>query len=109
MILNNKILNKLINSDYIKKIYPMIDRIDTRMFWDGDEELPFYDIELEVHLNDPDITTFNMHEKGFDPHNLINEHMMFILKMAGIDKNTSIIEQVYIKVLGPNGEKIFTY
>jgi hypothetical protein len=50
-----------------------------------------------------------MYEKGFDPHNLINEHMMFILKMAGIDKNTSIIEQVYIKVLGPNGEKIFTY
>jgi len=109
MILNNKILNKLINSDYIKKIYPMIDRIDTRMFWDGDEEFPFYDIELEVHLNDPDITTFNMYEKGFDPHYLINEHLMFILKMAGIDKNTSIIEQVYIKVLGPDGEKIFTY
>ena len=109
MILNNKILNKLINSDYIKNIYPMIDRIDTRIRWDGDEEFPFYNIELNVHLNDPDITTFNMFKKGFDPHYLVNEHMMFILKMAGIDKNTSTIEQVYIKVLGPDGEKIFTY
>ena len=109
MILNNKILNKLINSDYIKNIYPMIDRIDTRIRWDGDEEFPFYNIELNVHLNDPDITTFNMFEKGFDPHYLINEDMMFILRMAGINRNTATIEQVYINVLSPNGEDIYKY
>ena len=49
MILNNNILHKLMNSDYIKSIYPMVDNIKTRMDWDGDDEFPFYDIELIVH------------------------------------------------------------
>ena len=83
----------------------MIDRIDTRMFWDGDEELPFYDIELEVHLNDPDITTFNMYEKGLDPHYLIDFYMMDLIKMVNVSRRD--INQLYIRVIGPNGESIY--
>lgn len=107
MILNNNILHKLMNSDYIKSIYPMVDNIETRMDWDGDDEFPFYDIELIVHLTDPDIRTFNMYEKGFDPHYLIDNHMMFLFKMVGINRNTAIIDQVYIKVVGPDGEIVY--
>jgi hypothetical protein len=48
-----------------------------------------------------------MYEKGFDPHYLIDNHMIFLFKMVGINRNTAIIDQVYIKVVGPDGELIY--
>ena len=63
MILNSKILNKILNSEYIKNIYPVIDRIETRVLWDGDEEIPFYDIDLKIYVNDPDMEISTMYEK----------------------------------------------
>lgn len=107
MILNNKILDKLVNSDYIKEIYPMLDRIETKMDWDGDEEFPFYDLELNMYLNDPDINAFNMYEKGFDPHYLVDEHLMFIFKMAGLDRPSALIQQIYIRVIAENGDLLY--
>jgi len=107
MILNDKIVNKIVNSDYIKEIYPMLDHIETKMDWDGDEEFPFYDLELNMYLNDPDINTFNMYEKGFDPHYLVDEHLMFIFKMAGLDRPSAYIHQIYIKVIAKNGDLIY--
>ena len=53
MILTSKILDKLLNSDYIKNIYPMIDHIKTIVTWDGDEEYPFYDIDLAILVHSP--------------------------------------------------------
>lgn len=41
MILSDKILNKLFNSEYIKNIYPMIDNIDVNVDWDGDDAFSF--------------------------------------------------------------------
>ena len=86
----------------------MIERIDTRMFWDGDEELPFYDIELEVHLNDPNINEFNMIERGLNPAILFLDATQ-LLKMIGVNRNNSTIEQVYTKVFSKDGELLQPY
>jgi len=105
MILTAKILDKLLNSDYVKNVYPMIDHIDTKVVWDGDEEYPFYDISVKIYVNDEDMTTFNMFEKGLDPHYLIDYHMVDLLKFLNVSK--SDLNQVYIRVLGPNGDSIY--
>lgn len=105
MILTTKLLDKLLNSDYIKKMYPMVDNIKTRVVWDGDTEFPFYDVMLKIYVNDEDMTTFNMYEKGLDPHYLVDEYMMDLLKFAEVSRRD--ISQVYIRVIGPNGESIY--
>ena len=105
MILNSKILNKKLNSEYIKNIYPVIDRIETRVLWDGDEEIPFYDIDLKIYVNDPDMEISTMYEKGLDPHYLIDEHMIFLLRFYDISSRD--INQIYIKVIGPDGNVIY--
>lgn len=105
MILNSKILDKILNSEYIKSIYPVIDRIETRVLWDGDEEIPFYDIDLNIYVNDPDMEINTMYEKGLDPHYLIDEHMIFLLKFYDISSRD--INQIYIKVIGPEGNLIY--
>ena len=83
----------------------MIDHIKTIVTWDGDEEYPFYDIDLSIHVNDPDMTTFNMYEKGFDPHYLIQRDLKFMLKMAGI--STRDIIQISVLVKNPNGDIVY--
>ena len=103
--MNSKILNKILNSEYIKNIYPVIDRIETRVLWDGDEEIPFYDIDLKIYVNDPDMEISTMYEKGLDPHYLIDEHMIFLLRFYDISSRD--INQIYIKVIGPDGNVIY--
>ena len=105
MILTNKLLDKLLNSDLIKQAYPMVDNIKTRVLWDGDEELPFYDIAVKIYVNDEDMTTFNMFEKGLDPHYLIDFYMVDLLKFVNVSRRD--LNQVYIRVVGPNGESIY--
>ena len=105
MILTSKILNKLLNGEYIKDIYPMVDHIDTRVVWDGDSEYPMYDIDLKIYVNDPEMTTFSMYERGMDPHYLIDYHMMFLLKFMEISFRNII--QIYVKVIGPDGSVIY--
>ena len=105
MILTNEILDKLLNSKLIKRIYPMVDHIKTRVLWDGDEEYPFYDVVVRIYVNDEDMTTFNMYEKGLDPHYLIDFYMMDLIKMVNVSRRD--INQLYIRVIGPNGESIY--
>jgi len=109
MILTSKNAERLFNSDYIKRIYPMIDKIDVEVVWDGDEDFPFYKLYLTVKLNDPTITSDNMYDKEFDPHYLYEEHLRYLLQFLGISRNTATIEQVYIKILGPDGKEIHNY
>lgn len=104
-MLNNKVANKLFNSDYIKDLYPMIDRIETQVISDGDEEFPFYTLFIMVHLNDPTINSNNIYEKGFDPHYLIQRDLKFMLKMAGI--STRDIIQISVLAKNPNGEVVY--
>jgi len=100
MILTTKLLNKLLNGEYIKKIYPMIDHIDAKVVWDGDETDPLYAFDIEIFLNDEDMNTFNMYERGMDPHYLVDIHMMYLLKFVGISSRD--ITDVYFKVIGPD-------
>jgi hypothetical protein len=104
-MLTNQIANRLFNSEYIKGIYPMIDKIDTHVVSDEEEEFPFYTLFILVRLNDPTINNNNMYEKGFDPHYLINKHLNFMLKMTGINRRD--ILQISIIVRGPNGEEVY--
>lgn len=104
-MITNKIADKLFNSDYIKGLYPMIDRIETHVISDGDEEFPFYTLFIMVRLNDPSINSNNMYEKGFDPHYLIHTHLKFMMKMAGV--NTREIIQISILVRNPDGDIIY--
>jgi hypothetical protein len=104
-MLTNKIANKLFNSDYIKDIYPMIDRIETHVISDDDDEFPLYTLFIVVHLNDSSINNNNMYEKGFDPHYLVQTYLKFMLKMAGI--STRDIIQISVLVRNPNGEIVY--
>lgn len=106
MILTSKILNKLVNSDYIKKVYPMIDHIETKVDWDKDETLPFYDIYLKIYVNDPDMVNIHtMYERGLDPHYLIDKYVGYLLQYINI--STRDISQIYVSVIGTDGEVIY--
>ena len=107
MILTSERAEKLFNSDYIKKMYPMIDKIDVNVDWDGDEDFPFYKLYLTVKLNDPTITSNNMYDKGFDPHYLYDVHLNYLLKFLNINRDTATIQQVFIKVINKDGETIY--
>ena len=46
-----------------------------------------------------------MFEKGLDPHYLIDFYMIDLLKFVNVSRID--LKQVYIKVIGPNGELIY--
>ena len=46
-----------------------------------------------------------MFEKGLDPHYLIDFYMIDLLKFVNVSRRE--LNQVYIRVLGPNGESIY--
>lgn len=106
MKLNSKILDKLLNSDIIKSIYPMVDRIETDVEDDGDTEYPIYSITIKIFLNDDTINAKNMYQKGMDPHYLVDFYMRDLLKFISI--STRDIEQVYINVFDSEGDPIYS-
>jgi len=96
--MNDKLItafSKLINSDIIKNIYPMIDHIDIKNIeWveDGYKETGFlhrqkpgYLINVDVVVDSPDMTHENMYDFDFDPHYLVDHHMESLSKYLGID------------------------
>ena len=105
MKLDSKILNKLMNSDIIKSVYPMTDRIETEVKDDGDIDYPLYTIIVKIFLNDETITSDNMYQKGMDPHYLVDFYMVDLLKFVSI--TTRDIEQVYINVYNTKEERIY--
>jgi len=105
MILTTKLTDKLLNSEFIKKSYPMIDNIKTYVVWDGDEENPLYTLFIGVNLNDPSINSDNLYEKGLDPFYLIRNYVAILLKMAGF--NMRDILQIDVLIRNPNGDAIY--
>lgn len=105
MKLNSKVLDKLMNSDIIKTVYPIIDKIETIVEDDGDDTDPFYKIVVKIYLNDDSITENNMYKKGLDPHYLIDIYMIDLLKLVSV--STREIEQIYIKLFNPEGKLIY--
>ena len=93
---------KLINSDVIKNIYPMIDHIDITSV----DEHPLYAgyiIFIKIYLNDPSINEDNMFELNFDPHWLTEHHIKQFSKYLGID-----LVNINFAVYGPDN-KLITY
>lgn len=97
-------LNKLVNSDIIKDVYPMIDRIVSGIY-DQTSKFSYRNnkfLEFEIYLNDPEITEKNMYEKGFDPHYLVEYHIKKLLPYLGLQDITNLSFIVY----GTDGESI---
>jgi hypothetical protein len=99
-------LKKLVNSELIKDIYPMIDNIDIGVYTsrfvlsDNNKRLVF-----DVHLNDPEITEENMYDRGFDPHYLVEYHIKRLLPYLGFENILSLSFAVF----SPTGELISHY
>ncbi len=89
-------LEKLLNSDVIKNIYPVIGEIEVY-----NSENPFDVLEdtlhLNIYLNNPDANKNNLWDKfNFDEYYLVDHHVRKLLPYIGIDNNkTSIRFSVY--------------
>jgi hypothetical protein len=89
-------LEKLVNSDVIKSIYPVIDEIEIH-----NSDNPFEYLEdtlhLNIYLNNPEANKNNLWDKfNFDEHYLVDHHIRKLLPYLGIDNNkTSIRFRVY--------------
>lgn len=89
-------LEKLVNSDVIKNIYPVIGEIEVY-----NSENPFDVLEdtlhLNIYLNDPDANEENLWDRfNFDEHYLVDHHIRKLLPYLGIDNNkTSIRFSIY--------------
>ena len=91
---------KLINSDMVKNIYPMIDHIDIISV----EEHPLYVgyiMSIKIYLNDPSIDEDNMYELNFDPHYLAEYYIKKYSKYFGLD-----LVNVTFAVYGPDNNLI---
>jgi hypothetical protein len=96
--------SKLINSDIVKNIYPMIDRIEIQGFKGHLRFNDSYDMEVNIYLNDPTITKHNMYEKNFDPHYLVDKHLNDLSKYLGLE-----LGNIRFKVFGPNKNLILNW
>ena len=81
-------LEKLANSGLIKSIYPMVDYIEIKYEDTGASGfgIDFDQIDVDIHLNDPEITNGNMYDMELDPHYLIDYHVKKYLPYFDIDK-----------------------
>ena len=81
-----KVFEKLINSDIIKNIYPMIDHIDVKDFtWNLNGANSGYLIRLDIVVDSPDMTEDNMYDFEFDPHYLVDKYIKDFSKYLSID------------------------
>ena len=99
-------LKKLVNSNIIKKIYPMIDHIDVNVYTSRSVISDKYQwLGFDIHLNDPEITEENMWDKGFDPHYLVDYHIRKLLPYLSLENILSLSFHVF----SPTGELISHY
>ena len=67
-------LEKLVNSDIIKRIYPMVEKIIVE-YGGKTSTGKFNSLDFNIILNDSNINRDNMYEEGFDPHYLMDYHI----------------------------------
>lgn len=96
-------LQKLANSGVIMSIYPMVDHIEIRSVELSPRDR--YDrLEVDIHLNDENITKDDMYDSDFDPHYLIDHWLVQYLPYFDMDK--VIFDFI---VWGPNGDIIYSW
>jgi hypothetical protein len=86
-------LTQVLNSDVLKKIYPMIERAEVFYFES------FNRMFVRIYVNDPEMNGDNMYKKGLDPHYLIDNHLMKFLPYFGYD---SEMGRTGFIIYGPN-------
>ena len=91
-------LEKLANSNLLKKVYPMVDWIE--IFYNKSDNRKGT-LTAIIHLKDPEINSDNMYKKGFDPDYLVSIHFVNFMKYLGIDRMP-----VGFQVYGPEGNLI---
>mgnify|MGYP000067426332 FL=1 len=95
-------LEKLINSDVIKSIYPMIDHIDIKnVRFNSNNFKPGYLINFDIVVDSPDMTEDNMYDLDFDPHYLADKHIRDLSKYLSID-----ISSIFFTVHNLEGDLI---
>jgi hypothetical protein len=100
-------LEKLANSGIIKQIYPMIDHIEIHT--NEDKQFKHHNwapdtIDVDIFLNDPEITSLNMYDKELDPHYLVDKYLKEYFPYFNI--NNSIVDFI---VWGTDGEVIYSW
>jgi hypothetical protein len=96
-------VTKIFNSDIVKNVYPMIDRIEINRM-DYNINLMAYDMSVNVFLNDPTIDKNNMYSKNFDPHYLIQKYISELSKYFDL-----LLHNITFKVFGPDGDLILNW
>ena len=99
-------LEKLANSGIIKQIYPMVDHIEIKYEDTGASGfgIDFDRIDVDIFLNDPNITSENMYDMELDPHYLVEKYLKEYFPYFDIDK--AIIDFI---VWSPDGEIIHSW
>jgi hypothetical protein len=96
--------SKLINSDVVKNIYPMIDNIEIIEFKEHPRFNNAYNMSINIYLNDPTITKNNMYEKNFDPFYLVEKHLKDLSNYLGLE-----FGKIGFKLYGPDGELLLNW
>ncbi len=79
-------LEKLINSDVIKSVYPMIDHIDIKnVRFNSNNFKSGYIINLDIVVDSPDMTEDNMYDLDFDPHYLVDHYIRGLSQYLSIN------------------------
>ena len=98
-----KSFSKLLNSDVLKSVYPMLDHIDIVKVKDNPNFIG-YDMSLNIFLNDPTIDKNNMYEMDFDPHYLVEKHLKHLSKYLGLE-----FHRITFKLYSPDGELLLNW
>jgi hypothetical protein len=81
----------------------MVDHIEIRSV-ELDSRDRYDRLEVDIHLNDEDITSENMYDMELDPHYLIDHYLKQYLPYFDIDR--VIFDFI---VWGPNGDIIYSW
>lgn len=98
-----KAYSKLIDSDVLKSIYPMLDHIYISKIKDNPNFIG-YDMSVNIILNDPTIDKNNMYSMNFDPHYLVEKHLKDLSKYLGLE-----FHRITFKLYSPDGELLLNW
>jgi hypothetical protein len=99
-------LEKIVNSSAIMDIYPMVDHIEIRHEDTGASGfgIDLDRIDVDIFLNDSNITSDNMYDMELDPHYLIEKYLKQYFPY--FDIRNVIIDFI---VWSPDGEVIHSW
>jgi hypothetical protein len=99
-------LEKLVNNGSISNIYPMVDHIEIRHEDTGASGfgIDLDRIDVDIFLNDSNITSENMYDMELDPHYLVEKHLKQYFPY--FDIKHAIIDFI---VWGPEGDIIYSW